>query len=250
MLKKFGEVYGANNNFSSLNEAKEPDMVIPADDSSDIKEEVDIIGGILKKAGVDAKCKDGLDQVEIHLKDKKDAKKAQKAIEKAGYQVGWNESEVHEAKGMISKDLIKATEKMHAEQLKLQELQKKFAAEADAGKKEGMKKDLIAQHKKAKQTEADFQHVLGQEDVDLEDEMYEAQGVTDDIKDKLLQTLIDISAELGDSDVDDYMAEIEAATDEMGAEHAKLKQIVVNLIDKYAHFGTELVKAISAIKKL
>lgn len=173
MLKKFAEVYGVNNNFSSLNEAKEPDMVIPADDSSDIKEEADIIGGILKKAGVDAKCKAGLDQVEIHLKDKKDAKKAQKAIEKAGYQVGWNESEVHEAKVISS-----------------------------------------------------------------------------DMKDKVLQTLIDISAELGDSDVDDYMADIEAATDEMGAEDVKLKQIVVNLVDKYAHFGTELVKAIALIKKL
>jgi hypothetical protein len=78
----------------------------------------------------------------------------------------------------------------------------------------------------------------------------EAKMVTDDLKDKVVQTLIDISAELGDSEIDDYVANLEAAADEMTVEDAKLKQYVLNVIDKYADFGTELVKAIALIKKL
>lgn len=171
MLKKFGEVYGLNENFSPLNEAKKPDMIIPADDSSDIQDDADHMKGILKKAGVDADCKAGLDEIEIYLKNKADAKKAQKAIEKAGYQIGWNESEVHEAK-----------------------------------------------------------------------------AVTDDIKEKVLQTLFEIVAEIGDSDIDDHIAHLEAAADEM--ESDKLKDIIHDFTDDYGAFMTNLVNAIAAIKKL
>lgn len=79
-----------------------------------------------------------------------------------------------EAKGaMVSKELMKATEKMHAEQLKQQELQKKFITETDPTKKEKMKADLIAQHKAVKKVEAAFQEALGREHVDYDDELLE-----------------------------------------------------------------------------
>ena len=69
---------------------------------------------------------------------------------------------------------MKATEKMHAEQLKQQELQKKFVTETDPTKKEKMKADLIAQHKAVKKAEAAFQEALGREHVDYDDELLEA----------------------------------------------------------------------------
>ena len=81
---------------------------------------------------------------------------------------------LNEAKGaMVSKELMKATEKMHAEQLKQQELQKKFVTETDPKKKEKMKADLIAQHKAVKKVEAAFQEALGREHVDYDDELLE-----------------------------------------------------------------------------
>ena len=73
----------------------------------------------------------------------------------------------------VSKELMKATEKMHAEQLKQQELQKKFVSETDVDKKNKMKADLIAQHKKVKDAERNFQEALGREHVDYDDELLE-----------------------------------------------------------------------------
>ncbi len=86
-------------------------------------------------------------------------------------------SDLNEAKAaMVSKELMKATEKMHAEQLKQQELQKKFVTETDPKKKEKMKADLIAQHKAVKKAEADFQEALGREHVDYDDELLESDS--------------------------------------------------------------------------
>jgi hypothetical protein len=76
----------------------------------------------------------------------------------------------------VSKELMKATEKMHAEQLKQQELQKKFVTETDPKKKEKMKADLIAQHKAVKKVEAAFQEALGREHVDYDDELLESDS--------------------------------------------------------------------------
>jgi len=90
------------------------------------------------------------------------------------FKLNENKSDLNEAKAaMVSKELMKATEKMHAEQLKQQELQKKFVTETDPKKKEKMKADLIAQHKAVKKAEADFQEALGREHVDYDDELLE-----------------------------------------------------------------------------
>lgn len=87
---------------------------------------------------------------------------------------------INEAKmPMVSKELMKATEKMHAEQLKQQELQKKFVSETDATKKEKMKADLIAQHKKVKEAERNFQEALGREHVDYDDELLESNRLNE-----------------------------------------------------------------------
>jgi len=89
-------------------------------------------------------------------------------------------NEINEAKmPMVSKELMKATEKMHAEQLKQQELQKKFVSETDATKKEKMKADLIAQHKKVKEAERNFQEALGREHVDYDDELLESNRLNE-----------------------------------------------------------------------
>ena len=85
MIKKFNEAFKPlHESVQPVNEAK-VDISIPANDSYDMDEEADNFKDILKKAGIDAKCKAGFGEVQVYLKNKGDLKKAQKAITKAGY---------------------------------------------------------------------------------------------------------------------------------------------------------------------
>jgi hypothetical protein len=81
-IKTFEGFLGENLNEVKLNF---PDIVIPANDADDLDEEAVYFKDILKKAGVKAKCKTGLGEIEIYLDNKSDLKKAQKTIEKNGY---------------------------------------------------------------------------------------------------------------------------------------------------------------------
>jgi len=78
-----------------LNEASNPDIVVPANDADDLDEEAAYFQSMLKKAGVIANCKAAIGDVEVYLENKSDLKKAQKAIEKNGYTI--EESEVNES---------------------------------------------------------------------------------------------------------------------------------------------------------
>ena len=72
MIKKFNEAFKPlHESAQPVNEAK-VDITIPANDAYDMEEEADNFKDILKKAGVDAKCKAGFGEVEIYLKDKGD----------------------------------------------------------------------------------------------------------------------------------------------------------------------------------
>jgi hypothetical protein len=81
-IKTFEGFLGENLNEVKLNF---PDIVIPANDADDLGEEAVYFKDILKKAGVKAKCKTGLGEIEIYLDNKSDLKKAQKTIKKNGY---------------------------------------------------------------------------------------------------------------------------------------------------------------------
>jgi hypothetical protein len=76
-----------------IREAKTPDLVIPANDADDMQEEADNFASILKRAGIMAKCKTGIGEVEVYLTDKSQASKASRVLQKAGY-----ESQIAEAK--------------------------------------------------------------------------------------------------------------------------------------------------------
>ena len=291
MIKKFAEAFKPlNENAKPVNEAK-VDITIPANDAYDTEEEADNFKDILKKAGVDSKCKARIGEVEIYLKDKGDLKKAQKAIEKAGYTYNsdlWfsdakyfkkshkiynlkpkdmvsigdenmtyadaikkfeSTGTLIESKGFASRELIKATDKLHAEQLKLQDLQSKFVTETDPAKKEKFKKQVIDQHKIVKQVERDFQTTLGREEEDIDD-MFEANiiGALTGIE----GALNDLEGELADGEIDDILTDIEVAADEMPLESAsnrELKKCIDEVFSKYSQFCLAVAKAIAATKK-
>ena len=166
-------------------------------------------------------------------------------------------NDVNEAKmPTVSKELMKATEKMHAEQLKQQELQKKFVSEMDPDKKEKMKADLVAQHKKVKEAERNFQEALGREEVDYDDSLLEDMDLSVDIftdpdsaKNAVRNVLIEISEELAD-DIDDllsYLEQLMEENDEYLSPNAK-KEINA-VLTHYMQGNVSLVKAIAALKK-
>ena len=242
MIKKFAEAFKPlNENVQPINEAKNPDIVIPANDAYDLDEEADNFKSILKKAGVDAKCKAGIGEVEVYLKDSGDMKKAQKAIEKAGY--------VTESKGFASRELIKATDKLHSEQLKLQDLQSKFVTETDPAKKEKLKKQVIDQYKVVKQVERDFQTTLGREEEDIDD-MFESTNIG--TLTGIEGALNDLEGELADGEIDDILTDIEVAADELpldSASNKALKKKVDEIFKAYSKFCVTVAEAIAATKK-
>jgi hypothetical protein len=365
MIKKFAEAFKPlHESVQPVNEAK-VDITIPANDAYDMEEEADNFKNILKKAGVDAKCKAAIGEVEIYLKDKGDLKKAQKAIEKAGYQYNadlWfsdakyfkkshkiynlkpkdlisigdetmtyadalkkfestetlTEAKVEldsanfedkafqsylkkngikaklvdpagpagyapvykysadkntlkklidmfwavdaqdaeeredwykliESKGFASKELIKATDKLHSEQLKLQDLQSKFVTETDPAKKEKLKKQVIDQNKIVKQVERDFQTTLGREEEDIDD-MFEATkigGVTHWLP--LSMSLDDLNDKLTADDIDDIITEIEVALDNINDPSPSTRSIVKKTREVVNNFSKLIVSLNLAI---
>lgn len=81
-----------------LNEAQQADLIVPANDASDMEEECDYIVELLKKAGVNAGCEAGIGEIEVYLKSKGDLAKAKKALEKNALEYTTNEAEVREGK--------------------------------------------------------------------------------------------------------------------------------------------------------
>ena len=159
-----------------------------------------------------------------------------------------NEAKVQEAAGTVSKELMKATDKFHAEQIKLQDIQKKFVTETDPAKKEKLKKEVIAQHKIVKKAEDDFQTTLGREDIDYDDEMFEGirkavpVGEYVAISDTI-EELFDRLTEVG---IDDIITELEVAGDDLQPTNQARKLIkkdIELLVDTYKNLIVNIVRA-------
>jgi hypothetical protein len=73
-------------------------------------------------------------------------------------------------KARMSSKFRKAMEALYDVEYEQQELRKKFVAEKNPAKKEAMKKDLIALHKRVKAVQADFNKALSTEPVGDMDE--------------------------------------------------------------------------------
>ncbi len=71
----------------------------------------------------------------------------------------------------ITKDFQKAIEAYQEVQLKQQKLRKAFVAEKNPKKKESLKASLIKMHKVVQKTESEFQRVLRDEPIDLEERL-------------------------------------------------------------------------------
>jgi hypothetical protein len=159
---------------------------------------------------------------------------------------------VNEAKmPTVSKELVKATEKMHAEQLKQQELQKKFVSETDPDKKEKMKADLVAQHKKVKEAERNFQEALGREEVDYDDSLLENKIVSEE--DAAKEAVTDSLKELQDEfsgNIDDIFAYLESTIEDY-EEHLSPETLnyIDDLINHMMGAQVSLVKAIASLRK-
>jgi len=93
-VKRMQQLAGIINE-SQLNEARKPDLIIPANDSDDVDGEAEYFESVLSDNNITAKCKAGIADegavVEIYLTDKLDLKKAKKAIENDGYEVRFND---------------------------------------------------------------------------------------------------------------------------------------------------------------
>ena len=71
----------------------------------------------------------------------------------------------------ITKDFQKAIEAYQEVQLKQQKLRKAFVAEKNPKKKESLKASLIKMHKVVQKAESEFQRVLRDEPIDLEERL-------------------------------------------------------------------------------
>jgi hypothetical protein len=85
-IKRMQQLAGLINE-SQLNEAREPDFVIPANDAYDLDEEAEYMASLLEDADIMTKCKAGIGEVEVYLTDKSELKKAIQVIEDEGYQI-------------------------------------------------------------------------------------------------------------------------------------------------------------------
>ena len=160
---------------------------------------------------------------------------------------GWYE--LIESKGFASRELIKATDKLHSEQLKLQDLQSKFVTETDPAKKEKLKKQVIDQNKVVKQVERDFQTTLGREEEDIDD-MFEATNIG--TLTGIEGALNDLEGELADGEIDDILTDIEVAADELPLDSASnkvLKKKVDEIFKAYSKFCVTVADAIAATTK-
>ena len=72
---------------------------------------------------------------------------------------------------------------------------------------------------------------------------------TDSEQAAIVETLEEIASELGASTIDDLMANIEAAADELPAS-SLIRKHLYSVITRYSDFGTDLIKAIASIKKI
>jgi hypothetical protein len=250
MIKKFAEAFKPlNENVNLVNESK------VELDTFDF--EAEELQSYLKKNGIKAKLVDahgpaGGAPVYKYSADKNTLKKmidmfwavdAQDAEEREDWY------KLIESKGFASRELIKATDKLHAEQLKLQDLQSKFVTETDPAKKEKLKKQVIDQHKVVKQVERDFQTTLGREEEDIDD-MFEATNIG--TLTGIEGALSDLEGELADGEIDDILTDIEVAADELpldSASNKALKKKVDEIFKAYSKFCVTVADAIAATQK-
>ena len=165
-----------------------------------------------------------------------------------------NEAKVQEAAGTVSKELMKATDKFHAEQIKLQDIQKKFVSETDPAKKEKLKKEVITQHKVVKKAEADFQTTLGREDIDYDDEMFEGIRKAVPVGEyvAISDTIEELFNRLAEEEIDDIVTELEAAGDDLqptSQERKLIKKDIELLVDTYHNLILNLVRAGKSVEK-
>lgn len=148
---------------------------------------------------------------------------------------------VIESKGLASRELIKATDKLHAEQLKLQDLQSKFVAETDTAKKEKLKKQVIDQNKVVKQVERDFQTVLGREEEDIDD-MFESTEAGEFMA--IAECLRELNNALTEYDIDDILTELEVVTNEL-VPNTPGRKMLIKEVDAILYDYTKLVNSIN-----
>jgi hypothetical protein len=156
-----------------------------------------------------------------------------------------------ESKGFASRELIKATDKLHAEQLKLQDLQSKFVTETDPAKKEKFKKQVIDQHKIVKQVERDFQTTLGREEEDIDD-MFEAFSDTVVEYMEIADVLKELNDELAEDDIDDIVTQLEVSINNLTPNtpgRKALIQRVKGVLYSYQVLISNITLAITATKK-
>jgi hypothetical protein len=249
MIKKFAEAFKPlNENVNLVNESK------VELDTFDF--EAEELQSYLKKNGIKAKLVDahgpaGGAPVYVYSADRATLKKMLDNFWLEG-EHGENAKEWYdliESKGFASKELIKATDKLHSEQLKLQDLQSKFVTETDPAKKEKLKKQVIDQNKVVKQVERDFQTTLGREEEDIDD-MFEATNIG--TLTGIEGALSDLEGELADGEIDDILTDIEVAADELpldSASNKALKKKVDEIFKAYSKFCVTVADAIAATQK-
>lgn len=142
-MKQFDFTKYIKNNIllkENINEARTPDLIIPANDAYDMEEEAQNFADILDQAGIMARCKPGFGEVEVYLTDKADVRKAVAVLKKAGYQSqmkenvsisgDWNDADINPRAKRAAGQYTRTPEG----QLAVQAIQKLVAKPFDAFK--------------------------------------------------------------------------------------------------------------------
>ena len=170
-----------------------PQIIVPANDASDLDEEAEYFQDMLQDAGIMARVEAGIGELEIYLTNSMDKRKAEKVISNAGYTTGYNE-------GMKEKEEVSSMEEMDLEEI-LAELEKEEGSKKEEGKKE--KVEEAKDKEKMKEAED-------------EDEITEL--TVDELKDIIRDVLQDVMGgaeeEAGEEEVEAGEEESEKAEDE------------------------------------
>lgn len=170
-----------------------PQIIVPANDASDLDEEAEYFQDMLQDAGIMARVEAGIGELEIYLTNSMDKRKAEKVISNAGYTTGYNE-------GMKAKEEVSSMEEMDLEEI-LAELEKE-----EGGKKEEGKKEKVEEAKDKEKME------------EAEDDDEVTELTVDELKDIIRDVLQDVMGgaeeETGDEEIEAGEEEKEAGEEE------------------------------------
>ena len=172
-----------------------PQIIVPANDANDLDEEAEYFEEMLSDAGIMAKVKAGIGELEIYLTNSMDKRKAEKAISNAGYTMGYDE-------GMKEKEEGYSMEEMDLEEI-LAELEK------EEGKVEEGKKEKDGKKEKVEESA----------DADADDKMEEAKDKEASDDDEITELTVDELKDIIRDVLQDVMggAEEEAGEEEVEA---------------------------------